>query len=139
MAGSEYVRLSGYLASTYHLLQTQNNAIPYGFLQFSTNTPQIGTASPLLSLALCCPDQISQSNIAEAGTLTLEWETLSKYTKNATYGKLATGAVKHIANLVCRLLAILRYDIDHVVPAGSLARLFLNIIVSAQVAYRNDP
>ncbi|KAJ7892744.1 glycoside hydrolase family 47 protein [Mycena olivaceomarginata] len=72
-----------------------NNAIPYGFLQFSTNTPaDRNRKSPSFSC--------SASNIAEAGTLTLEWETLSKYTKNATYGKLATGAVKHIANLVCR-------------------------------------
>ncbi|KAJ7359226.1 glycoside hydrolase family 47 protein [Mycena albidolilacea] len=72
-----------------------NNAIPYGFLQFSTNTPQIAT-----------------SNIAEAGTLTLEWETLSKYTKNATYGKLATGAVKHIANLPAPLPGLAAQGID---------------------------
>ncbi|KAJ6547673.1 seven-hairpin glycosidase [Mycena capillaripes] len=56
--------------------------IPFGFLDFSTNTPVQDT-----------------SNIAEAGTLTLEWATLSKYTGNDTYRLLAEKAVKHIASL----------------------------------------
>jgi mannosyl-oligosaccharide alpha-1,2-mannosidase len=31
----------------------------------------------------------------------LEWETLSKYTGNATYGDLTIASVAHIAQLVC--------------------------------------
>ncbi|KAF5311118.1 hypothetical protein D9619_007980 [Psilocybe cf. subviscida] len=65
-----------------------NNDIPFGFLDFSTNTPQIAT-----------------SNIAEAGTLSLEFETLSKHTGNQTYLGLALKSVSHIANLVCITLA----------------------------------
>ena len=59
----------------------------------------------------------NQSNIAEAGTvriacssrrllltldlqLTLEMETLTKYTGNQTYANLALKSVEHIANLV---------------------------------------
>ncbi|PFH48014.1 glycoside hydrolase family 47 protein [Amanita thiersii Skay4041] len=59
-----------------------NNAIPFGFLNFSTNSPTR-----------------ANSNIAEAGTLSLEWETLTKYTSNQTYANLAIGALEHIANL----------------------------------------
>ncbi|KAF7360386.1 alpha-1,2-Mannosidase [Mycena venus] len=80
-----------------------NNTIPYGFLQFSTNTPQIATENP---------DQSLQSNIAEAGTLSLEWQTLTKYTKNATYARLATGSVKHIANLPAPLPGLAAQGID---------------------------
>ncbi|KAG5647464.1 hypothetical protein DXG03_009395 [Asterophora parasitica] len=39
------------------------------------------------------------SNIAEAGTLILEWSTLSKYTKNDTYRALAEGSLRQIAGL----------------------------------------
>ncbi|KAG5635267.1 hypothetical protein H0H81_011892 [Sphagnurus paluster] len=39
------------------------------------------------------------SNIAEAGTLILEWSTLSKYTKNDTYRQLAEGSLRQIASL----------------------------------------
>ncbi|KIM46842.1 glycoside hydrolase family 47 protein [Hebeloma cylindrosporum] len=60
-----------------------SNDIPFGFLDFSTNTPNFGRTS----------------NIAEAGTLALEWETLSKHTGNQTYANLALKALSHIANL----------------------------------------
>ncbi|KAJ6597000.1 glycoside hydrolase family 47 protein [Mycena vulgaris] len=59
-----------------------SNAMPFGFLDFATNTPVQDT-----------------SNIAEAGTLTLEWATLSKYTGNETYRLLAEKSAKHIASL----------------------------------------
>ncbi|KAF7344099.1 alpha-1,2-Mannosidase [Mycena venus] len=72
-----------------------NNDIPYGFLNFTTNEPQIAT-----------------TNIAEAGSLTLEWSTLSKHTKNATYGQLATKSVKHIANLPAPLPGLAAQIID---------------------------
>jgi mannosyl-oligosaccharide alpha-1,2-mannosidase len=56
---------------------------PYGFVDFSTNQPTL-----------------ESSNIAEAGTLTLEWGRLSQYTFNNTYRNLAEGAVKKIISLV---------------------------------------
>ncbi|KAJ7285729.1 glycoside hydrolase family 47 protein [Mycena rebaudengoi] len=59
-----------------------DNDIPFGFLDFSTNTPVQDT-----------------SNIAEAGTLILEWATLSKHTGNDTYRQLAEKSMKHIADL----------------------------------------
>lgn len=58
------------------------NSIPYGHIDFSTNTPSTAT-----------------SNIAEAGTLTLEWAKLTQYTGNTTYKALAENAALHIANL----------------------------------------
>ncbi|EKM77281.1 hypothetical protein AGABI1DRAFT_86588 [Agaricus bisporus var. burnettii JB137-S8] len=63
---------------------SRNNVIPFSFLDFSSDRPSIGN-----------------SNIAEAGTLALEWETLSKYTGNRTYADLAIKALAHIAELVC--------------------------------------
>ncbi|KAF7305092.1 alpha-1,2-Mannosidase [Mycena kentingensis (nom. inval.)] len=59
-----------------------DNDIPFGFLDFNTNTPVIAI-----------------SNIAEAGTLALEFTTLSKHTGNATYAQLAQKALSHIAGL----------------------------------------
>ncbi|KAF7338211.1 alpha-1,2-Mannosidase [Mycena venus] len=51
-------------------------------------------------LAYACSQPCQkQSNIAEAGTLTMEWATLSKYTGNDTYRLLAEKSVKHIASL----------------------------------------
>ncbi|KAJ7069792.1 glycoside hydrolase family 47 protein [Mycena amicta] len=58
-----------------------DNIIPYGHISFNENSPKRET-----------------TNIAEAGSLSLEWEILSKYTKNATYAKLAVGAARHIAS-----------------------------------------
>ncbi|KAF8074979.1 glycoside hydrolase family 47 protein [Lyophyllum atratum] len=59
-----------------------NNSVPFGFLDFATNEPIIST-----------------SNIAEAGTLILEWSTLSKYTRNDTYRRLAEGSFRQIGSL----------------------------------------
>ncbi|KAJ7686656.1 glycoside hydrolase family 47 protein [Mycena rosella] len=72
-----------------------SNEMPYGFIDFSTNTPTIGT-----------------SNIAEAGTLSLEWFTLSKYTGNTTYADLTAKSVKHIANLAAPLPGLAAQGID---------------------------
>lgn len=41
------------------------------------------------------------------GQLSLEWETLSKYTGNRTYADLTIGALAHIAQLVCFRFALL--------------------------------
>lgn len=45
-----------------------------------------------------------QSNIAEAGTLALEWMTLSKYTKDDQYRILGENALRKIAQLVRTLV-----------------------------------
>lgn len=74
---------------------SRKNAIPFGFLDFTDNSPTI-----------------ANSNIAEAGTLTLEWETLSKYTGNATYANLVIGSVRHIAQLPAPLPGLAAQGID---------------------------
>ncbi|TCD65742.1 maturation of Asn-linked oligosaccharides protein [Steccherinum ochraceum] len=71
------------------------NVIPYGFVDFNTSQPTIDT-----------------SNIAEAGTLTLEWSTLSKHTGNDTYRKLAENSVRHIAGLTPPLPGLAAQGID---------------------------
>lgn len=60
-----------------------DNVVPYGFLNFTTNEPTI-----------------DGSNIAEAGTLVLEWARLSEHTGNKTYGELAEKSFRHIATTV---------------------------------------
>ncbi|KAI0289404.1 glycoside hydrolase family 47 protein [Multifurca ochricompacta] len=74
------------LADRLSLGWSRGNTIPFGFVDFSTNQPIIQT-----------------SNIAEAGTLTLEWSRLSEYTGNDTYRKLAEGSVLKIASNVTYL------------------------------------
>ncbi|KAJ7064868.1 glycoside hydrolase family 47 protein [Mycena amicta] len=72
-----------------------DNPVPYGFLDFATNTPTIAT-----------------SNIAEAGTLSLEGFVLSKYTHNATYANNTAKSVAHIANLAAPLPGLAAQGID---------------------------
>ncbi|KAJ7109482.1 glycoside hydrolase family 47 protein [Mycena epipterygia] len=72
-----------------------SNDMPFGFLDFSSNTPVQDT-----------------SNIAEAGTLTLEWATLSKYTGNDTYRLLAEKSTKHIASLAAPFPGLAVQGID---------------------------
>lgn len=55
--------------------------VPFGFIDFATNTPTQAT-----------------SNIAEAGTLSLEWFTLSQFTGNDTYRALTEGSVRQVAS-----------------------------------------
>jgi len=78
-----------------------NNAVPFGHLDFSTNSPNIAT-----------------SNIAEAGTLTLEWSTLSKFTGNDTYRQLAEKSVRHVASLGTPLPGLPGQGID---PSSGLS------------------
>ncbi|KAL5522646.1 hypothetical protein ACEPAG_8664 [Sanghuangporus baumii] len=59
-----------------------DNDLPFGFLNFTTNEPVI-----------------DGTNIAEAGTLTLEWSSLSKFTGNDTYRNLTEKSVRHIISL----------------------------------------
>ncbi|KAG9313397.1 glycoside hydrolase family 47 protein [Chiua virens] len=49
-----------------------DDAIPYGYINFTNHIPTFAT-----------------TNIAEAGTLTMEWNRLSLYTNNDTYRQLA--------------------------------------------------
>ncbi|KAF7325910.1 alpha-1,2-Mannosidase [Mycena kentingensis (nom. inval.)] len=72
-----------------------DNDVPYGFMDFATNTPQIGT-----------------SNIAEAGTLSLEGFILSKHSDNATYGSNTAKSAIHIANLPAPLPGLAAQGID---------------------------
>jgi len=58
-----------------------SNSVPFEFLNFTTNEPVVST-----------------SNIAEAGTLALEWSTLNKYTKNHTYCRLAESSLRQIGS-----------------------------------------
>ncbi|KAG7095365.1 hypothetical protein E1B28_006124 [Marasmius oreades] len=69
--------------------------IPFGHIDFSTNLPTI-----------------SSSNIAEAGTLDLEWSTLSKYTRNDTYRRLTEDAVRTIAAIPAPLPGLAAQGID---------------------------
>ncbi|KAI0064325.1 seven-hairpin glycosidase [Artomyces pyxidatus] len=69
------------LADRLSLAWSLGNVIPFGEIDFSANAPQIET-----------------SNIAEAGTLTLEWSRLSLYTGNDTYRQLTEGSVLKMAS-----------------------------------------
>ncbi|KAJ3920511.1 seven-hairpin glycosidase [Lentinula edodes] len=72
-----------------------NQTIPFGEIWFSDNTAVVDT-----------------SNIAEAGTLDIEWSRLSLYTGNDTYTKLTEGSVRTIANLVTPLPGLAPQGID---------------------------
>ncbi|KAF7341385.1 alpha-1,2-Mannosidase [Mycena venus] len=68
------------------------------------------------------------TNIAEAGSLTLEWSTLSKYTKNAMYENLATKSVKHIANLPAPLPGLAAQTVDP--TSGDFVGAYVNTYAS---------
>ncbi|EKM58119.1 glycoside hydrolase family 47 protein [Phanerochaete carnosa HHB-10118-sp] len=72
-----------------------SNKVPFGEVDFNTSTPEIAT-----------------SNIAEAGTLTLEWSRLSQYTGNDTYRQLAEGSVRQIISLPDPLPGLAGQGID---------------------------
>ncbi|KAG1753648.1 glycoside hydrolase family 47 protein [Suillus paluster] len=59
-----------------------NQSIPYGYIDFTDHQPTLDT-----------------SNIAEAGTLTLEWNRLSKHTGNSTYRELAEKSVQFMIQM----------------------------------------
>ncbi|KAJ7069697.1 glycoside hydrolase family 47 protein [Mycena amicta] len=56
-----------------------SNPIPYGHITFANNTPDVAL-----------------TNIAEAGTLSLEWYTLAQITGNQTYADLGVGSARII-------------------------------------------
>ncbi|KAJ7152111.1 seven-hairpin glycosidase [Mycena filopes] len=75
-----------------------DNAIPFNTMDFTKNAPV----------------DFGATNIAQAGTLLLEWTALSKYTKNATYGELAQKSMLAIANLATPLPGLAPQVIDPV-------------------------
>ncbi|TFK73471.1 glycoside hydrolase family 47 protein [Pluteus cervinus] len=106
-------------------------AVPFGFLDFSTDTAQHDT-----------------SNIAEAGTLSLEFATLSKYTRNATYSNLAVGSAKHVAQLAKPLPGLAAQGIDpksgkfvggYVTWGGGSDSYFEYLIKYARLSNTQDP
>ncbi|KNZ78348.1 Mannosyl-oligosaccharide alpha-1,2-mannosidase 1B [Termitomyces sp. J132] len=72
---SKLLEKSRHLADNLIHAWTGNNDIPWSHLDFTSNEPVVGT-----------------SNIAEAGTLTIEFGILSKYTQNPKYRNLAERA-----------------------------------------------
>lgn len=83
------------LANRLSLAWSRGNVIPFGFIDFSSSLPTIDT-----------------SNIAEAGTLTLEWSRLSLYTGNDTYRQLTENSVKRIASNAAPLPGLPGQGID---------------------------
>ncbi|KAJ7643768.1 seven-hairpin glycosidase [Roridomyces roridus] len=73
----------------------EGNTIPFNELDFTTNTPLNQT-----------------TNIAQIGTLSLEWGALSKYTGNATYGRLTENAVIAVAQLADPLPGLAAQAVD---------------------------
>ncbi|KAI0301659.1 glycoside hydrolase family 47 protein [Multifurca ochricompacta] len=84
LSGQRYLFLvdrAKQLADKLSVAWTRGGAIPYGYVNFNTSSPVK-----------------DNSNIAEAGTLTLEWARLSQYTGDDRYRKLAEAAALKIAN-----------------------------------------
>ncbi|KAJ7596035.1 glycoside hydrolase family 47 protein [Mycena floridula] len=109
--------------------ETQN--VPFGFLDFADNTPQIQT-----------------SNIAEAGTLVLEWSTLSKLTGIDKYRNLTERSVRQIASLADPLPGLAAQGIDpstgqfvggYVTWGGGSDSYFEYLIKYARLSNTDDP
>ncbi|KAF5389586.1 hypothetical protein D9757_004083 [Collybiopsis confluens] len=72
-----------------------NQTIPFGEIWFNNNSAVVDT-----------------SNIAEAGTLDIEWSRLTLYTGNKTYTDLTEGSVRSIAKLATPLPGLAPQGID---------------------------
>ncbi|THV01974.1 seven-hairpin glycosidase [Dendrothele bispora CBS 962.96] len=73
-----------------------NSDIPYGHIDFTTNSPARDS-----------------SNIAEAGTLTMEWWALSKYTNDQKYTQLAEKSARQpVIDISCMLTGLPGQGID---------------------------
>ncbi|KAN0084171.1 glycoside hydrolase family 47 protein [Tylopilus felleus] len=72
-----------------------SSPIPWNNINFTDHTPV---------------DELS--NIAQAGTLTMEWDRLSLYTGNDTYRQLAENSVQHMINMPKVLPGMPALDID---------------------------
>ncbi|KAH9478544.1 putative mannosyl-oligosaccharide alpha-1,2-mannosidase 1B [Psilocybe cubensis] len=82
LSGKQYpalVNKAKQLADKLSFAWVGTNDIPFGHIDFSNDTPQ---------------NEVT--NIAEAGTLTLEWAVLSKYVGDDKYRKLAEKSARHI-------------------------------------------
>ncbi|KAG0704897.1 glycoside hydrolase family 47 protein [Suillus ampliporus] len=73
----------------------ENQSIPYGYINFTDHQPTIDT-----------------SNIAEAGSLTLEWSRLSEYTGNSTYQELVEKSVQFMIQMPAPLPGMPAQGID---------------------------
>ncbi|KAF8194774.1 glycoside hydrolase family 47 protein [Mycena galopus ATCC 62051] len=72
-----------------------DNAMPFNSMDFTTNQPEIGT-----------------TNIAQVGTITLEWNALSRYTGNDTYRQLAEKGTIAVAELATPLPGLAPQVVD---------------------------
>ncbi|GJE85507.1 glycoside hydrolase family 47 protein [Phanerochaete sordida] len=108
-----------------------SNKCPFGEVDFNTSSPQIAT-----------------SNIAEAGTLTLEWSRLAEYTGNDTYRALAEGSVRQIISVPDPLPGLAGQGIDpstgetsdaYVTWGGGSDSYFEYLIKYARLTNTNDP
>ncbi|KAK7032613.1 hypothetical protein VNI00_012876 [Paramarasmius palmivorus] len=104
--------------------------VPFGYLNFATNRATQST-----------------SNIAEAGTLDLEWATLSKYTGNDTYRTLAEGSARAIATNPAPLPGLAAQGIDpasassvgaHITWSGGSDSYFEYLIKYARLTNTDD-
>ncbi|KIK68466.1 glycoside hydrolase family 47 protein [Collybiopsis luxurians FD-317 M1] len=109
----------------------QNNVVPYPEVNFGSINPSDET-----------------SNIAEAGSLALEWSTLTKYTNNVTYGDHAVNALQHIAELSAPLPGLPAQGIDprtgnsvggYVTWGGGSDSYFEYLIKYARLSNTDDP
>ncbi|THH11407.1 hypothetical protein EW146_g8052 [Bondarzewia mesenterica] len=118
------------LADRLSLGWSQGNVVPFGYVDFSANSPTIAT-----------------SNIAEAGSLTLEWSRLSIYTGNDTYRKLTEDSVRLMASNPAPLPSLPAQGIDpssgdpvggYVTWGGGSDSYFEYLIKYARLTNTND-
>ncbi|OCH87232.1 glycoside hydrolase family 47 protein [Obba rivulosa] len=99
LSGEKYPELvskSVEVANKLSLAFDGSSPIHWGYVDFNDSVPITGATS----------------NIAEQGTLTMEWVTLSNLTGNQTYADLALGAVTHIISLAAPLPGLPAQGID---------------------------
>ncbi|EGF99902.1 family 47 glycoside hydrolase [Melampsora larici-populina 98AG31] len=108
-----------------------SHPIPYGFLNFTTNKPIIDT-----------------TNIAEAGTLILEFDRLSHYTGNDTFRALADKTMKALMNLPNEFPGLPSREIypgnssfvgDYITWGGGIDSYFEYLLKYAMLVDNRDP
>ncbi|KAG6885423.1 hypothetical protein C0993_001939 [Termitomyces sp. T159_Od127] len=86
--------------------------IPWSRLDFASNEPVGGTVILFAFPRFCLTFGSRQSNIAEAGTMTMEFGTLSRYTQDSKYRELAERAVRRVASQPAPLPGLPAQGID---------------------------
>lgn len=71
-------------------------------MNFATNVPSVDVVSDLLMMSSAIL-MSWQNNVAQAGTLVLEFNRLSLYSGNATYKALAEKAMRTVATAVSQI------------------------------------